>query len=195
NALDWHGPSLAPGRFLFATVHRAENREPAALHAWAALLSAASRKDRPVVLALHPGTRKALEKQGAQLDPSVHVVDPLGYRTSLTLQLHAAAVLTDSGGVQRESAWLGTPCLVLRGTTEWLETLAESAGRMVVVGLDAALAVAELDRLAPLAESAALAARRAALLDLKPAGAAAAIADCLGTRAAAEAERETVSHP
>ena len=179
NALDWDGPSLAPGRFLFATVHRAENREPAALHAWAALLSAASRKDRPVVLALHPGTRKALEKQGAQLDPSVHVVDPLGYRTSLTLQLHAAAVLTDSGGVQRESAWLGTPCLVLRGTTEWVEAVAESGGRMVIVGLDTATALRELARLAPADGAPDDAVRRATGLRLPESGAAERIAGAL----------------
>ena len=65
------------------------------------------------------------------------MVEPQGYRTSLALQLHAAAVLTDSGGVQREAAWLGVPCLVLRDTTEWVEAVAGSEGRMVVVGLDA----------------------------------------------------------
>ena len=73
----------------------------------------------------------------------------LGYRTSLTLQLHAAAVLTDSGGVQREAAWLGTPCLVLRSTTEWTEAVRDSAGRMVVVGLDRRAVANELERLAP----------------------------------------------
>ena len=64
------------------------------------------------------------------------VVEPLGYRTSLAAQLHAAAVLTDSGGVQREAAWLGVPCLVLRDTTEWVEAVASSDGRMVLVGRD-----------------------------------------------------------
>ena len=110
---------------------------------------------------------------------NVHVLEPLGYRTSLTLQLHAAAVITDSGGIQRESAWLSVPCIVLRATTEWVEAVESSAGRMVVVGLDAERAVAELQRLAPPADSAAIAARRAETLDLQPAGAAAAIADAL----------------
>ena len=67
-----------------------------------------------MILALHPGTRAALERAGIPCRPDVAVVEPQGYRTTLALQLHAAAVLTDSGGVQREAAWLGVPCLVLR---------------------------------------------------------------------------------
>ena len=89
---------------------------PTAIRAWAAILAAAARPDRPVVLALHPGTRAALEASGVDAaPPDVYVVEPQGYRSTLALQLHAAAVLTDSGGVQREAAWLGVPCLVLRG--------------------------------------------------------------------------------
>jgi UDP-GlcNAc3NAcA epimerase len=173
-------PGLRPGRYLFATVHRQENRAPAALRAWAALLSAAASPDRPVVLALHPGTRAALGREAVSLDPSVVVTEPLGYRTSLALQLHAAAVLTDSGGVQRESAWLGVPCLVLRATTEWVEAVATSAGRMAVVGLSTEVALAELARLAPPDRAPDLAAERAASVDLPPAGAAEAIALALG---------------
>jgi len=143
------GVTLRSGAFLFATVHRAENRSPDAIRGWAGVLQAVARADRPVVLALHPGTRAALEALGIELDPSVLVVDPLGYRSSLAAQLHAAAVLTDSGGVQREAAWLGTPCLVLRRTTEWVETLEGEAPTSVLVGLDASLARETLDRLAP----------------------------------------------
>ena len=132
--------ALRPGGFVFATLHRAENREQAALVAWTAILGDAVRSDRPVILALHPGTRGALDNAGVMLPPGVRVVEPLGYRTSLTLQLHAAAVITDSGGVQREAAWLGAPCLVLRSATEWVEAVSDSAGRMVVVGLDRARA-------------------------------------------------------
>ncbi len=173
------GVALAPGRYLFATVHRAENREPAALRGWAALLEAVARPDRPVVLAIHPGTRAALEASGLALGPDVCVVEPQGYRTSLALQLHAAAVLTDSGGVQREAAWLGVPCLVLRGTTEWVEAVETSGGRMVVVGRDAARASAELARLAPPDAAPALATERAARLSIASAGAAAAIVAAL----------------
>jgi UDP-GlcNAc3NAcA epimerase len=173
------GLRLRPGDYLLATVHRAENREPAALRAWAELLTSVASGTRPVVLALHPGTRAALEAAGIRLGPPIRVIDPQGYRTTLALQLHAAAVLTDSGGVQREAAWLGVPCLVLRNTTEWLEAVADSAGRMVVVGLDRDQAIDALARLAPESSAPADAAQRAATLRLAPAGAGAAIMERL----------------
>ncbi len=169
---------LAPGGYAFATVHRAENREPSAMQAWAAILADAAAV-RPVVLALHPGTRAALDAAGIALDPGVRVIAPQGYRTTLTLQLHAAAVLTDSGGVQREAGWLRTPCLILRDRTEWVEAVAESAGRIVVVGLDRRRAADEMARLAPADDALRLAAERAATMDLAPAGAAEAISVAL----------------
>jgi UDP-GlcNAc3NAcA epimerase len=173
------GVALAPGGYLFATVHRAENRQPDAIRAWAALLGAVARPDRPVVLALHPGTRAALDAAGLALPADVLAVEPPGYRSTIALQLHAAAVLTDSGGVQREAAWFGVPCLILRGTTEWIEAVAGSGGGMVVIGLDRDRAVAELARLAPVGSAAELARERAAALSLEPAGAAALIVAAL----------------
>jgi UDP-GlcNAc3NAcA epimerase len=173
------GLALRPGGFIFATVHRAENRDPAAMAAWTDILGAAARPDRPVVLALHPGTAAALDDAGVRLPVGVHAVAPQGYRTTLALQLHAAAVLTDSGGVQREAAWLGTPCLVLRDSTEWVEAVAGSGGRMVLVGRDRARAAAELARVAPPATAEDEARTRAASLRLEPAGAAEAIAAAL----------------
>lgn len=171
--------ALAPGGYLFATVHRAANRSPEAMRRWLGLLAAVGRPERPVVLPLHPGTRAAIEAAGFVIPDAVVVVPPVGYRTSLALQLHAAAVLTDSGGVQREAAWLGAPCLVLRETTEWREAVEGSGGRVVVVGLEAARARAELERLAPLERSAELARARATGLELPPAGATEAIAGVL----------------
>lgn len=172
---------LAAGAYLFATVHRAENREPAAMRAWTALMGRVAGPARPVVIALHPGTGAALEADGIELPPGVVAIPPQGYRTTLALQLHAAAVLTDSGGVQREAAWLGVPCLVLRGTTEWGEAVAASDGRMVVVGLDADRAEAELARLAPLDSAPGLARERSRLLAVPSAGAAEAIVHALET--------------
>ncbi|HYN68588.1 MAG TPA: UDP-N-acetylglucosamine 2-epimerase (non-hydrolyzing) [Candidatus Eisenbacteria bacterium] len=170
---------LAPGSYLFATIHRQENREPAAMAAWSDLVTRIANPDRPVIVALHPGTRRALEQERVSLGGNVVVIEPQGYRISLALQLHAAAVLTDSGGVQREAAWLGVPCLVLRDSTEWSEAVEGSAGRMVVIGRDPGRAIAELLVLAPHEESGRLARDRASGLDLKSGGAAAAIIDAL----------------
>jgi UDP-N-acetylglucosamine 2-epimerase len=178
-ALAATGFGLTPGGYLFATIHRAENRLPPAIAAWTALVAELASEDRPVVLALHPGTRAALEGSGAALPASVRVVDPQGYRTTMTLQLHAAAIVTDSGGIQREAAWLGVPCLILRSTTEWVEAVESSGGRMVVVGLDRDRAREALDRLAPVATAPIAAQERAASLDLEPAGAAEAIVAAL----------------
>ena len=177
------GLPLTPGGYLFATVHRAENRDPAAMAAWSALLGGVACPERPVVLALHPGTRAALDAAGLALPDGVAVVEPQGYRSSLALQLHAAAVLTDSGGVQRESAWLGVPCLVLRTTTEWVEMVGDAGSSSVLIGLDDEAAVRELAVRAPLARGIAQAIARAANLELAGSGAAERIAAALSSDA------------
>jgi UDP-N-acetylglucosamine 2-epimerase len=174
------GFAITDGGYVLATIHRAENRGPAQMRRWSAILEGAA-SERPVVLALHPGTRDALESAGITLAPGVVVVPPQGYRTTLALQLHAAAVITDSGGVQREAAWLGVPCLVLRDRTEWVEAVAGSGGRMVTVGLDRDLASRELERLAPAASAPAWAAARAASVVLEASGAAQAISRILAS--------------
>ena len=89
-----------------------------------------------------------------RLPAGVWVVPPQAYRTSLTLQAHSAAVLTDSGGVQREAAWLTVPCLVLRQRTEWVEAVSDSGGQMVLVGDDVDRALRELERVAPISNPA-----------------------------------------
>jgi UDP-GlcNAc3NAcA epimerase len=106
-------------------------------------------------------------------------VSPQGYRTTLTLQFHAAAVLTDSGGVQREAALLGTPCLVLRGTTEWVELLEGDHPATTLVGLDAERATTALASEAPLDRAPEDARHRAATRQVPPAHAADAISRAL----------------
>jgi UDP-N-acetylglucosamine 2-epimerase len=78
------------------------------------LLTALASLDRPVLLALHPRTRAALDAA-------------VGYLESLTLARAAEMVFTDSGGLQREAYWMGTPCVTLRRETEWIETVEEGA--------------------------------------------------------------------
>jgi UDP-GlcNAc3NAcA epimerase len=65
------------------------------------------------------------------VDERVHLLPPLGYLETLACIRDASAVVTDSGGVQREAYWLGTPCITLRTETEWSETVAAGANRLV----------------------------------------------------------------
>lgn len=113
---------LRAGDYYLATVHRAENTDnPAELRA---LLAVLARLDRPTVLPLHPRTRATLEKSGGvPAHPKLRLIDPVGYLDMLSLTGNAAAVLTDSGGLQKEAYWLGVRCVTLRQETEWAETL------------------------------------------------------------------------
>jgi UDP-GlcNAc3NAcA epimerase len=135
-------PDGSDGPFCFATVHRAELTDrPAVLRG---LLEALASLSRPVLLALHPRTRAALQAAGIEprFGPDLTVVPPVGYLESLALARSAEMVFTDSGGLQREAYWLGTPCVTLRRETEWLETIEEGAN----ITIDPAGGAAELER-------------------------------------------------
>jgi UDP-GlcNAc3NAcA epimerase len=138
---------VRPREFALATAHRAGNvDDPARLARLVDLLLAVP---GPVVLPLHPRTRARLQASGLleRLDGGVRVVAPLGYLDFTALLLHARAVLTDSGGVQKEAYLAGVPCLTLRAETEWTETV--DAGWNVLVDLDAERAAAALRRPPP----------------------------------------------
>ena len=137
---------LDAGSYLVVTAHRAGNVDrPERLEALVALLEA---MPAPVVLPMHPRTRERLEAAGLmdRLD-AIKVVRPLGYLDFMKLARHASAVLTDSGGVQKEAYLLGVPCVTLRDSTEWVETV--EAGWNTLVDLDPAAALAALDRPPP----------------------------------------------
>jgi UDP-GlcNAc3NAcA epimerase len=93
------------------------------------VLAALAGLDRPVLLALHPRTRAALDAAGIEprFGPGLTIVPPVGYLESLALARAAEMVFTDSGGLQREAYWMGTPCVTLRRETEWIETVEEGA--------------------------------------------------------------------
>jgi UDP-N-acetylglucosamine 2-epimerase len=147
HALEQHG--LEAGRYLLVTAHRAGNvDDPDRLLRLVELLEALP---EPVVFPLHPRTRARLVAAGLleRLDRAraLHVTPPLGYLDFLVLARHARAILTDSGGVQKEAYLLGTPCVTLRDTTEWVETV--ELGWNVLVDLDRDAALAALEREPP----------------------------------------------
>ncbi|MHB8235549.1 MAG: non-hydrolyzing UDP-N-acetylglucosamine 2-epimerase [Solirubrobacteraceae bacterium] len=137
-----HG--VGPGEYLLVTAHRAGNvDDPARLRALVELIAALP---APVVLPLHPRTRARLVAAElldtlAQIE-GLHLSEPLGYVEFSALLCQARAVLTDSGGVQKEAYLAGVPCVTLRANTEWVETVA--AGWNTLVDLDAAAALTAL---------------------------------------------------
>lgn len=128
--------NLSPGSFYLLTCHRAETVDnPRRLRSVVDIILSL---DRPVVFPVHPRTRKQLEDSDLmrrlKSAASLHLTRPLDHASTLALILTARMVLTDSGGVQRESYWSRTPCLVLRDRTEWGELV--KCGALRLVGLD-----------------------------------------------------------
>ena len=135
--------------YLLVTAHRAGTvDDPDRLERLVALLEALP---EPVVFPVHPRTRARLEAAGldARLEAAAHVrlTPPLGYLPFTALLYNARAVLTDSGGVQKEAYLAGVPCVTLRDRTEWVETV--EAGWNVLVDLDAGAATGALARPRP----------------------------------------------
>jgi UDP-N-acetylglucosamine 2-epimerase len=136
------------GSYYLATLHRQENvDDPARLRR---LVGALRALPRPAVLLVHPRTRERLKALRGVAGGALRPRGPASYLETLHLLEGAHAVLTDSGGLQKEAYILGTPCVTLRDTTEWVETLA--AGANVLAGADPERirrAVAALERERP----------------------------------------------
>lgn len=119
--------AVAP--FVLATIHRAENTDDP--HRLAQIVEALDEvaTQRAVVLPLHPRTAAALRRHGLEFR-AVHAVGPVGYLEMLALEGAAAAVVTDSGGVQKEAFFQRTPCVTLRTETEWVELVEHGWNRL-----------------------------------------------------------------
>lgn len=119
--------SLLPEGYALATVHRAENTDnPQALREIFAAFADIAR-DLPLIVALHPRTRKYLTNYEIRVGEGVKLIQPLSYLQMLELEYYARVILTDSGGVQKEAFFAGKPCLTLREETEWVETVDSGA--------------------------------------------------------------------
>jgi UDP-N-acetylglucosamine 2-epimerase len=119
NIIDHFG--LHPKKYYVATIHRPSNTDDK--NALKGILSAFEKISERIIFPLHPRTRSAMLRFGLELPENVTGIAPVGYFDMLTLIRFAKKVLTDSGGLQKESYFIGTPCITMRDTTEWGETL------------------------------------------------------------------------
>ncbi len=123
---------IEPKKYLLATLHRQSNTDdPDTLKK---IVGSFSQICRTIVFPTHPRTRKALHAYDISLGENVCVLSPVGYLEFLNLERQAEAILTDSGGVQKEAYLLQVPCITLREETEWVETVED--GWNVLVGSD-----------------------------------------------------------
>jgi UDP-GlcNAc3NAcA epimerase len=119
---------LEPRAYVVTTVHREANAVPERL---GRILEGLRRLDEQVVFPVHPRTRKVLEDAGLEAPANVRLLRPLGYLDFTALASQARVIATDSGGLQKEAYWHGVPCVTLRDTTEWTETVAVKANVLV----------------------------------------------------------------
>jgi UDP-N-acetylglucosamine 2-epimerase (non-hydrolysing)/UDP-GlcNAc3NAcA epimerase len=142
---------LQAGGYALATAHRAGNvDDPERLAGVVAVLERVG-TEAPVLWALHPRTRARLEAAGtgpeSLTERGIRAVDPLGYLDLTRLLRSARVAVTDSGGLQKEAFLAGIPCLTMRDTTEWPETVECGWNRLVELDPEAAAAgLAELPR-------------------------------------------------
>jgi UDP-N-acetylglucosamine 2-epimerase len=139
-----HLPEVAHGigPFVLLTLHRAENVDDA--DRLGRILDGLATLELPVVFPVHPRTRAAIERGAHRLPSNVRPIDPVGFLAMVALEASAAAIATDSGGLQKEAYLAGVPCVTLRGETEWVETV-EAGWNRVVDADSAALATAIAD--------------------------------------------------
>jgi UDP-N-acetylglucosamine 2-epimerase len=114
---------LKAGAYYLATVHRPANADsPERL---TRIIEALGALDAPVVLPLHPRTAASMRAFGIEPGANVSAIEPVGYLEMLALEKHARAIVTDSGGVQREAYFLSVPCVTLREDSEWPEIVGD----------------------------------------------------------------------
>ena len=119
---------LEPSGYLLLTLHREANTRQPRL---GRIAEGIRRIEEAIVFPVHPRTRAALDAEGIDLGPRVLRRPPLGYLDLTALASQARVVLTDSGGLQKEAYWHGVPCVTLRPSTEWVDTV-EAGGNVLV---------------------------------------------------------------
>jgi len=121
-------PPHERGAYVVATVHREANVRPARLRR---IADGLSRIEAPVVFPAHPRTASVLRAEGIALAPNVELREPLGYLAFASAASQARVIATDSGGLQKEAYWYRVPCVTMRPSTEWVDTVEQGANVLV----------------------------------------------------------------
>jgi UDP-GlcNAc3NAcA epimerase len=137
---------LEPGGYLVATLHREANTTQPRL---GRIVEGLNRIEDTIVFPVHPRTQAALGHGGLQLAQNVRAEPPLGYLDFAALASQARAILTDSGGLQKEAYWYGVPCVTMRPSTEWVDTVELGANVLVDDDPERIAAAAAAARLPP----------------------------------------------
>jgi UDP-GlcNAc3NAcA epimerase len=120
--------------FALCTIHRAENTDSE--DRLTSIMSALGKisDEKPIILPVHPRTKKILESISLKINPNIKIIDPVGYLEMIWLLKNCNIVLTDSGGLQKEAYFFSKPCITLREETEWVELV--DAGVNTLAGSD-----------------------------------------------------------
>ena len=121
-------PPHAPGAYVVATVHREANVRPERLRR---IVDGLSRLDEPVVFPAHPRTAAVLAANRIPLGPGIELREPMGYLAFASAASQARVIATDSGGLQKEAYWFHVPCVTMRPSTEWVDTVEAGANTLV----------------------------------------------------------------
>jgi UDP-GlcNAc3NAcA epimerase len=122
--------NLTPKGYSILTIHRSYNLDnPYALNG---IMTGLEMSGRQIVFPIHPHTQQVMKGNGTKIPANILTISPVGYVEMLALEKNAIEVITDSGGMQKEAYWFSTPCITLRGETEWPETT--YSGWNVLVG-------------------------------------------------------------
>lgn len=119
---------VIPGKYILATVHRAENTDDA--HRLQSILSGLGDCGKIVIMPIHPRTRLKIQNSCIKVSKNILIVDPVGYLQMIWLQANCLLIATDSGGMQKEAYFHRKPCITLRDETEWVE-LVESGNNFI----------------------------------------------------------------
>jgi UDP-N-acetylglucosamine 2-epimerase (non-hydrolysing)/UDP-GlcNAc3NAcA epimerase len=117
-----------PRSYIVATVHRQANVEQPRL---GRIVDGLNRIEERIIFPAHPRTRARMEQAGLELAEHVRVVEPLSYLELASLASQARVIVTDSGGLQKEAYWYRVPCVTLRPSTEWVDTVKLGANVLV----------------------------------------------------------------